>query len=213
MKIHEGEHNSNNSVVCNPSYLHSYSIVIRLYTRENIVITAREPPLEKIVIIGSSGAGKTTFAKILGSILGMQVFHLDRLFWQNCWQRKNGDKRKETLETLVFKETCWIIDGNYLGPSPLHLEASDTIIFLDLPPLQCLWRLVKRHTLHIPRDDIPEGCVDRLTLLRVLKVSLFPLLGRKTIKQTLRTYADKKCIRLRSTKEVNEFLEKQKSFL
>jgi adenylate kinase family enzyme len=168
--------------------------------------------LEKIVIIGSSGAGKTTFAMALGLILKMKVFHLDRLFWQRGWKRKTWHKRKEILEKAVFGEVQWIVDGNYLGSYELHLEASDTIIFLDLSPLLCLSHIIKRHFMvEIPRNDIPEGCVDKLTLRRLLKVMIFPLYGRKTIEQTLANYSSSKCIiRLCSKKEIKDFLAQQK---
>ena len=44
--------------------------------------------MEKIVIIGSPGAGKSTFARKLGSILKIKVVHLDRVFWQPGWKEK-----------------------------------------------------------------------------------------------------------------------------
>ena len=45
-------------------------------------VLAGESFLERIVVIGSSCAGKTTFAKRLGSELGHPVCDLDELFWR-----------------------------------------------------------------------------------------------------------------------------------
>ena len=42
-------------------------------------------PLKRIAIIGSPGVGKSTFARQLGDITGIEVFHLDRLFWKPGW--------------------------------------------------------------------------------------------------------------------------------
>lgn len=70
---------------------------------------------------------------------------------------------------------------------------------------------MKRHREYRKRSrrDIPEGCTDKLTRLRMLKVLTFPLHGRRTIKQKLRNYKSKKIFWLRSDKEVEEFLAQQ----
>ena len=167
--------------------------------------------MDKIAIIGSPGAGKSTFARELGSILKIKVFHLDRLFWQYGWKVKTRDTRIDILQEIV-REKQWIIEGTYLSSSELHLNAADTIIFLDIPPLVCLWRLRKRHREYFGRfrRDIPEGCTDRLTRLLILRVLTFPLQDRRTIKQKLPNYKSKHIIWLRSGKEVKDFLAQQK---
>ena len=171
----------------------------------------RELLMKKIVIIGSSGAGKSTLARELGSILKMKVFHLDRYFWQRGWRVKTRDTRIDILQEIV-REKQWIIEGSYLSSSELHLHEADTIIFLDIPPLLCLWRLTKRHLAYRRRSrrDIPEGSTDKLTMSHILKVVTFPLEDRRTIKQKLRNYKSKQIIWLRSRKEVEDFLAQQK---
>ena len=52
--------------------------------------------MEKIVIIGSPGAGKTDFALQLGKICKIKVLHLDRLFWERGWEKKAG------IQELIF---------------------------------------------------------------------------------------------------------------
>jgi adenylate kinase family enzyme len=70
---------------------------------------------ERIVIIGSAGAGKSTLAQKLGSVLNIEVIHLDRYFWQPKWKEKPRDTRIEILQELVQEER-WIIEGTYLSP-------------------------------------------------------------------------------------------------
>jgi adenylate kinase family enzyme len=166
--------------------------------------------MEKIVIVGPPGAGKTTLAKELGSILRMKVFHLDRIFWQRGWKEKPRDKRIDIMQNLV-QEKRWIIEGTYLGSSEPRLNAADTIIFLDIPPLLCLWHLIKRHLERGRRSrrDIPIGSIDNLNWLRILKVFVFPVRGRRTLKQKLRKYTSKQIVWLRSGKEVKDFLAQQ----
>jgi len=164
--------------------------------------------MEKIVIIGASGAGKSTLAKGLGPILKIKVFHLDRFFWQRGWKRRTGNSRIDILQDLV-REKGWIIEGSYLSSAELHLEAADTIIFLDIHPLLCFCRVIKRHwecRRKRFRSDIPAGCTDKLTLFRMLKVLAFPLIGRRMLEKKLHKYESKRIIRLRSDEEVRDFL-------
>ena len=165
--------------------------------------------MDRIVILGVSGAVKTTLAKKMRSFLQIEVHHLDREFWQNGWKEKDKETRIDILKSLV-QGGQWIIDGNYLRSSELHLSEADTIIFLDMPPFLCLRRLIQRHFEYPKRSgsDIPEGCKDRLTLLRMVKVPTFPLNGRRTIEQKLRIYSSKSIYRLYSPKEVEAFLRR-----
>src|SRR6266851_5121279 len=107
-------------------------------------ISDRVVRMEKIVIIGSPGAGKSTFARKLGSILTIKVVHLDRVFWRYDWQEKPRETRIDILQKLV-QEKQWLIEGTYLGSSEPRLNKADTIIFLDIPFLLCLERIIKRH--------------------------------------------------------------------
>lgn len=166
--------------------------------------------MKKIVIIGPPGAGKTTLARNLGPLLKMKVFHLDRLFWEPGWKGKSSEARMEILRGLV-QEKRWIIEGTYLDSSEPRLNAADTIIFLDMHPLVCLWRIWQRHRKYHerPRRDIPKGCTDKLTMFRILKVVIFPFRGRRKLEKQLRKFPQEKVIRLHSAKEVEGFLAQQ----
>lgn len=168
-----------------------------------VVHVKRELLMERIVILGSSGAGKSTLAKKLSSTLGMKVYHLDRLFWQRDWERKDRETRIDILQNLV-QEKRWIIEGTYLNSSDLHLRMADTIIYSDIPPLICLLRLMKRHKRERRhyRRDIPEGCTDKLTLHQM--VQTLPLSDRRMIEQKLHIYSYKQIIRLRSSNDIRE---------
>jgi adenylate kinase family enzyme len=163
--------------------------------------------MKRIAIIGPPGAGKTTLAKELERIHEIKIYHLDRIFWQQGWKGKPRDTRIDILQRLVG-EKQWIIEGFYLRSSNLRLEAADTIIFLDMPPLLCLQRIIKRHHEYSGRSrrDIPEGSTDKLTLLRMLKVLAFPLREGRKLEENLHRFPPEKVIRLHSTKEIESFL-------
>jgi adenylate kinase family enzyme len=164
--------------------------------------------MNRIVIIGLSGAGKTTLARKLGSTLKIKVYHLDRFFWQSGWRRESRDTRIDILQNLV-REKQWIIEGTYLNSSELlHLNAADAIIFLDISPLLCLQRIIKRHREdhEYPRRDIPKGSTDKLTLLRMFKVLAFSVRERRKLEEKLCKFPLEKVNRLHSAKEVEGFL-------
>jgi adenylate kinase family enzyme len=167
----------------------------------------------KVVIIGSPGAGKSTLAHNLHSVLNIKIIHLDRIFWGPGWKEKPRETRIDILQEIV-QEKQWIIEGTYLGASEPRFNASDTIIFLDTPALLCLQRVVRRYMgqgRH--RREIPEGCYDKLSLYRILKVMVFPFKGKRTLKQKLRFYESdsRNIIRLHSSKEIDAFLARLES--
>ncbi|MGI9061138.1 MAG: topology modulation protein [Ktedonobacteraceae bacterium] len=177
--------------------------------------------MKKIVIIGSPGAGKSTLAQALAHILNIEVFHLDRYFWQYGWKEYPRETRIKIEQQLIGDKDRWIIEGTYFSSSDSRLQAADTIIFLDMPPLFCFWQAVKRHIRYrgCSRPDIPDGCTDRLGLLYILKILVFPRRGKKLL---LRKFAEipllgidepqkKTILTFRSHQELDDFLLKLSS--
>jgi len=44
-------------------------------------------PMNRILIPGSGGSGKTTFTRKLAAKTGLPLHHLDTLYWQPGWQK------------------------------------------------------------------------------------------------------------------------------
>lgn len=108
--------------------------------------------MERAIIIGNSGAGKSTFARALRDVTGLPLHYLDRL-----WHRP--DKTTVTREEFdlrlgeLLAGERWIIDGNYRRTLELRLEACDTVFFLDYPLEVCLAGVeARRNTV---REDMP----------------------------------------------------------
>jgi hypothetical protein len=139
--------------------------------------------MDKIVVIGSAGSGKSTFAQALSEKLQIEVIHLDRHFWQPGWKERPRAARIAILQNLVRDKGQWIIEGTYLSSSDDRLQAADTIIFLDIPRLLCLWHVIMRHITYLghSRPDLPDGCTDKISLFSILKVLVFPHRGRKLL--------------------------------
>lgn len=120
--------------------------------------------MQRILIIGCGGAGKSTLAKQLGEQLSLPVHHLDRLYWRPGWTPAPADEWRRVQQSLC-NTPRWIIEGNYGSTMDLRLAACDTVIFLDYPRRVCLWRVIKRFLIYRgrARPDMTEGCPERLT--------------------------------------------------
>lgn len=165
--------------------------------------------MKRILIIGSGGAGKTTFARTLASRTGLPLTHLDQLFWHPGWVPTPDDEWDRLIAQLIARD-AWILDGNYGRTLPMRLEAADTVIFLDLPPLVCMWRIFRRQLRYFGRirPDSAPGCPERLSWEFVAWVWTYRRRRRPGIMRRLDAVrATKRIVVLRSDNEVRAFLE------
>ena len=171
------------------------------------------PPIKKILIIGSGGAGKSTLAAELGGILGLEVTHLDAHFWSPGWVPTPRPQWIETVEKLKSRD-AWIMDGHYGSTLEMRLEASDAVVFLDFPKIICVWRAIRRRFQNtgVSRPDMAPGCPERFLHGEFLKFLLwiwrFPRVESPSVVRRLRGYSDaKRIIILRRPKDVRRFME------
>lgn len=164
--------------------------------------------MQRIAIIGSCGAGKSTLARTLGEKLNLPVIHLDAYYWQPEWQETDKDEWPKIQQELI-KDNHWIIDGNYSNTMNTRLAAADTIIWLDFNRYLCLWRVIKRF-LQYPgkvRPDMAAGCPERLNWEFLQYVWNFPHLRRPQITDRLAKYqADKQIIVLQNPHQMLNWL-------
>lgn len=165
--------------------------------------------MKKISVIGSPGAGKSTFAKGLSNAIGIKVYHLDRLFWKPGWVHITREELMEKVN-LVFEEDEWIIDGNYQNTLESRFEESDTIFFLDYSLIICLWGIFKRRFefRNKKREDITEGCHEKLDFEFFWYVVMFRLKQRPMIYEHLNEYREnRKIILFKNIKQARNYIE------
>lgn len=108
--------------------------------------------MEKVIVIGCPGAGKSTFARWLHKKTGLPLYHLDMI-----WHKpdKTNISREEFDKALqrILTEDRWIIDGNYGRTLELRIKACDTVFLLDLPVETCLEGAKSR--IGKKREDMP----------------------------------------------------------
>ena len=151
--------------------------------------------MKKILVIGSSGAGKSTFARRLGAILKLEVIHLDSIYWSRGWVEMPKDKWRTVVEELLERDS-WIIDGNYGGTLDIRLAACDAVIFLDLPRLVCLGRVLKRVALYRKqsRPDMAPGCPEKVDLTFLKYIWDYPRKRKPRVEEKLKSYSQTKAV-------------------
>lgn len=121
--------------------------------------------MQRVLVIGCSGAGKSTFSRRLARVTGLPRIELDHAYWRPGWTERPKDEWREKVAGLCA-EPAWILDGNFTGSLNIRLPRADTVIWLDYPRLVCIRRVLGRIARGYGRvrAGLPEGCPERLDL-------------------------------------------------
>lgn len=162
----------------------------------------------KIMVIGYSSSGKSTFSKRLSRCYNTPILHIDRIFFAPNWVER--DKKLVEQEIREFmKQDNWIIDGLYRKMATERFEIADKIFIFDFNRFKCLYgaitRRIKFHNQN--RDSIAEGCKERLNFSFIWWI-LFS--GRKKnskelLKSIKNNYKDKVIV-FKNRKQTNQYL-------
>jgi adenylate kinase family enzyme len=162
-----------------------------------------------VVVIGSGGAGKSTFAVELGRRTGLPVVHLDRHFWRPGWVATPDDEWEARVRELVAADR-WVMDGNYGGTMPIRFERADTVVFLDLPRVICLLSVIWRSFRHLrtPRPDMSEGNPEKLDPAFLQWIWNYPRRNRPQVLRQLEALpSTTNVVRLTSRRAMREWLD------
>lgn len=122
--------------------------------------------MQRVLIIGCPGAGKTTFARKLATKTGLPLVHLDKFYHDVHFDYKNDTEAWRAKVRSLVSEKYWIIDGNYKSTFDIRMPQADTILFLDYPTWLTVVRAYKRrfHFRKTVRQDMPASWQERLDL-------------------------------------------------
>lgn len=98
---------------------------------------------ERINVIGTSGSGKSTFARELASVLDLPFFEMDRMYWKENWRAAADDELFQEVRDVTSRQR-WIIDGNYTRTIPEKWKHVQLVIWIDLSFVRTVFRVTKR---------------------------------------------------------------------
>src|SRR3954471_16745103 len=101
--------------------------------------------MQRILVMGSSGSGKSTFAAHLSETTGLPMVSLDALFWKPGWVASDSAEFHQRVAEAA-RQPSWIIDGNYTssGAGELRRGLADALIWFDLPRRTCMTGILTR---------------------------------------------------------------------
>jgi adenylate kinase family enzyme len=100
--------------------------------------------MQRIVVIGNSGGGKSTLARKLAARRGLPYAEIDALLWQPNWELTPADVYEAEHGRLIAAES-WIADGlGSLASIPPRLSRATEIVLIDMPFWQHCWLAAER---------------------------------------------------------------------
>jgi adenylate kinase family enzyme len=118
--------------------------------------------MDRIVVVGNSGTGKTSLARVLAHRLQVPHTELDAIFHQPGWTELETTEFRRRVRARIA-EPRWVIDGNYQQVRDLVWGRADTVVWLDLPRALVLRRVVWRTARRaITRKRLWNGNRERL---------------------------------------------------
>lgn len=102
--------------------------------------------MRHVVVIGCTGAGKTTFARRLATARGGTHIELDAIYHQPGWKPLDNATFQTTLRArMAASPNGWVTCGNYnTQTGDVHLARADTLVWLDPPRSVVMWRVITR---------------------------------------------------------------------
>lgn len=156
----------------------------------------------RILVLGSPGSGKSTFAQALAARTGLPLVHLDNVWWRADGTHISRPEFDRALADLLQGER-WIMEGDYSRTYEVRIRASDTVIFLDYPEEVCMAGIVAR--VGQERPDMPwtETTLDRSL---VAQVQNYREINRPRLLALLQNYPEKQVITFTSREEADRWL-------
>ena len=99
--------------------------------------------MQKVIVIGCPGSGKTTFAEKLQKKLDLPLYYLDAI-WHKPDKTHIPREEFDARMAEILATDAWIIDGNYSRTLECRIAACDTVFLFDLPMEVCLEGVISR---------------------------------------------------------------------
>ena len=139
--------------------------------------------MNKIIVIGCPGSGKSTFSIKLAEMLNYPVLHIDKIY--HIDNETNIGREELIKQTILFAENNgkWIIDGNYKGTIDLRIDLCDTIVLFNIDTNSCL-KNVRHRSEHgrvamAENFDVTKTDHNFIDFIKEFKESHYPVIIQK----------------------------------
>ncbi len=171
-----------------------------------VVTSARLEQMERVAVVGPGGAGKSTFARLLGERAGLPVFHLDQYFWNPGWIETPRDDWRER-QTQLFAADRWIADGNYGGTFDERFARADTVIIVARSRLACVAAAAGRSARNHGQAVQAAGCPERFDLAFYRWIWNYERDSRPRLDSALERHDHLDVVELRTRRAMRRFLD------
>lgn len=146
------------------------------------------PVMRRIVVVGTSGTGKTTVASMIAEAMEAPHIELDSLHWEHGWKEAPDEVFKARTAEATSGDK-WVADGNYSKIRDILWGKADTVVWLDYPLWLAFWRVLRRTVVRVvTREELWNG--NREGLSALVGPDSMPLWVLKTYGRRRREYPE-----------------------